>query len=76
MLIWPPVYYSVLIGVGTCVELMFNWLVATPSNNDYCPPQMLLGISQKDRNEMGRHVVWWKYVCLSLKSTENRQLYN
>lgn len=29
------------IGLGTFLEPVFNWLVA--STNDCCPPQMLLG---------------------------------
>lgn len=52
MLIFPPVIPSIPIGLGTCLELISNWLVATSSTNDLCPPPMLLG--KKANGQIGK----------------------
>lgn len=52
MLSFPPVIHRLPIGLGTCPELVFHWLVATSSTNDCCPPQMLLG--KKPNGQVGK----------------------
>ena len=41
------------IGLGTFLEPVFNWLVATSSTNDCWPPQMLLGEKQNRQGSRG-----------------------
>lgn len=52
MLFFPPVIPSIPIGLGTCLELISNWLVTTSSTNDRCPPQLLLG--KKPNGQIGK----------------------
>lgn len=51
MLIFPPVIRGILLGLGTGLVLMFNWVVATfPTTGCYSPPMW----SGKKPNELVR----------------------